>query len=151
MTTIRYREATAADIPAMADLRIRSGWKGGATQERMLAYFRGEHHPQFARAERVIFVAEANGIVAFIAGHLTTRLGCDGELQWLLASPELRGTGVSDALWGLLKAWFLRQGASSVCVNVEPDNVHAQRCYVRQGAQAHSSHWMVWRDLSEVI
>lgn len=151
MTTVRYRQATDADMPAMADLRHRAGWKGGATQERMLSYFRGEHHPQLARAERAIFVAEAEDIVAFIAGHLTARFGCDGELQWLLVGPEIRGTGVADALWSLLKAWFVRQGASSVCVNVEPDNVHAQRCYLRQGAQPHSSHWMIWRDVNELI
>jgi hypothetical protein len=39
---------------------------------------------------RVSYVAFEQGlIVGFIAGHLTRRYGCDGELEWINVSPQL--------------------------------------------------------------
>ena len=92
MDRITYREATLDDVPAMASLRERSGWGGGASEAVMRLYLAGEHHPQHARSARVAFLAEFDGAaVGYIAGHLTTRFGCDGELQWLLVAPCHRG------------------------------------------------------------
>jgi len=150
MQQFRYRQVTQADVDAMSELRSRSGWSGGASRDRMLAYFRGEHHPKQALLERVGYVADSDGVVtAFIAGHLTTRFGCAGELQWILVGPEARGLGVADTLWLLLKEWFQAHAVLSVCVNVEPENAHARAFYARQGAEVHACSWMIWRDLTQ--
>lgn len=75
----------------MAHLREASGWTDGAPEARMRLYLLGEHHPQKALASRVAYVAEAAGaIVGFIAGHLTARFGCEGELQWPVALTRVR-------------------------------------------------------------
>jgi hypothetical protein len=48
---------------------------------RMAAYLDGDHHPQQALGPRVAFVAiVSEKTVGYIAGHLTTRQGCGGEL-----------------------------------------------------------------------
>jgi ribosomal protein S18 acetylase RimI-like enzyme len=115
----------------------------------MRRYLAGEHHPQHARAPRAAFVAEVDGaMVGFIAGHLTTRFGCDGELQWLLVAPERRGSPVATRLLGELAMWFAREQARMVCVNVEPQNVRARRLYARRGAVELAEYWMVWSDMA---
>jgi len=149
MTGLIIREATELDVPAMAELRDQSGWEGGASQERMRLYLRGEHHPQHARQARTAFVAEAGGqVVGFIAGHLTTRFGCDGELQWLLVAPAARGGPAAARLWDHLRDWFIQQKARRICVNVTPENVRARRFYARMGAEELSLYWMVWPDVT---
>ena len=121
MTLVSYRVATTDDVPAMARLRDKSGWQGGASEERMRQYLAGTHHPQFARAGRAAYLAESSGAVAgFIVGHLTTRFACDAEVQWLLVAPAHRGGSVATPLLEQLTAWFLRQEAPRVCVNVSP-------------------------------
>src|SRR3569833_3070377 len=93
MTSIAIRQATTAAVTAMARLRDASDWTGGADESTMQRYLAGEHHPQQALAPRVAFIAESGGDVAgFVAGHLTRRFGCTGELQWILVAPLHRGT-----------------------------------------------------------
>jgi ribosomal protein S18 acetylase RimI-like enzyme len=150
MSDILIRQATELDAPAMAELRERSAWQGAATADRMRLYLRGEHHPQHAQATRTAFAAtDDKQFVAFIAGHLTTRFACDGELQWLLVAPEARGGRTATLLWTHLQDWFVSQGARRVCVNVEPDNLRARRFYARMGAIEMSPYWMVWTDVAE--
>ena len=142
------RDAVPSDIPAIAELRRKGGWSGGADAEVMARYLAGEHHPQHALTPRVILVAEAEGqLVGFIAGHRTTRFECDGELQWLFVAPISRGTGVADRLFASLAAWFVEHDAARVCVNVEPDNESARRFYARHGATELNAHWMRWDDV----
>jgi GNAT superfamily N-acetyltransferase len=149
MSVFRYRQASELDVAAMARLREQSGWEGGGSAERMGRYLRGEHHPQHAQAARIAFVAEdGNGLVGFIAGHLTTRFDCDGELQWLLVDPAARGGPAATQLWAHLRDWFVAQQSRRVCVNVEPGNARARRFYARMGAMELSSHWMVWSDVA---
>ena len=133
----------------MARLRELSGWAGGAGAETMRRYLQGEHHPQQARAPRAAFLAErAGALVGFVAGHLTARFGCDGEVQWLIVAPAARGGGVGAALLGVLAAWFAGEGARRVCVNVAPENAAARRLYARHGAVELSAYWMVWPDIT---
>jgi ribosomal protein S18 acetylase RimI-like enzyme len=149
MDRITYREATLDDVPAMASLRERSGWGGGASEAVMRLYLAGEHHPQHARSARVAFLAEFDGAaVGYIAGHLTTRFGCGGELQWLLVSPARRGGPAATMLLRRLAGWFARHGAPRVCVNVASDNSRARGFYRRHGAEELSPHWMVWADIA---
>jgi ribosomal protein S18 acetylase RimI-like enzyme len=115
----------------------------------MRLYLRGEHHPQHARATRAAFVArDAEDLIGFIAGHLTTRFDCDGELQWLLVAPSARGGPAAALLWARLREWFVERRARRICVNVEPDNIPARRFYRRMGAEELSSHWMIWSDVT---
>jgi ribosomal protein S18 acetylase RimI-like enzyme len=149
MSPLVIREAAELDLPAMAELRETSGWKGGASAERMRLYLRGEHHPQFAEGPRAAFLAkDGERLVGFIAGHLTKRFGCDGELQWLLVAPAARGGPPATLLWARLRDWFIEQRARRICVNVEPENIRARRFYARMGAEELSTHWMVWPDVT---
>lgn len=146
---ITYRVATPSDAVAMATARENGHWSGGAGAGTMARYLAGEHHPQHARAPRVAFVAEAAGvIIGFVAGHLTDRFSCDGELQWIFVLPEYRRHGVARALFRLLVEWFVDQHAARICVNVEPDNEAARTFYAHHGARPLSEYWMEWLDIS---
>jgi ribosomal protein S18 acetylase RimI-like enzyme len=134
----------------MARLRI-DGEGGGSADERMARYLAGEHHPQQALLPRVSFVAlKGDRMVGYIAGHLTRRYECDGELQWIYVAPEHRGSGVAAELLRRLAAWFAEQPAARVCVNVEPDNARARRFYTRHGAEELNKYWLVWENISVV-
>jgi GNAT superfamily N-acetyltransferase len=118
----------------------------------MARYFDGEHHPQHALLPRIGFVARVSDTaVGYIAGHLTTRFDCHGELQYLFVAPEYRRSGVASGLLQQLALWFQSQGARRVCVNVEPDNLPARTFYARHGAEEFRSHWMLWSDVAEVL
>jgi hypothetical protein len=83
MSTVQYRQGIKSDIAAMARIRA-SEW---GTEEywiaRITGYLDGELHPQKALIPRVIYVALENAsLIGFIAGHLTQRYNCDGELEW---------------------------------------------------------------------
>ena len=147
--TITYREATLTDVHRMSLLRDASGWLGGATEERMSLYLTGVHHPQHALPPRVAIVAESGGaLLGFVAGHLTTRFGCSGELQWVLVDPGHRGGPVASGLMTRIAEWFVANNSPRVCVNVEPGNVRARRFYQRHGAVDLDPYWMVWTDIS---
>jgi GNAT superfamily N-acetyltransferase len=126
--------------------------EGGTSEERMLAYFDGQLHPQKALAPRVIYLAEeGDALLAYIAGHLTTRLACQGELEWLYTTPERRRSGLASALMPSLAAWFQQQQASRVCVNVAQWNAPAINFYARHGAEPMKPGWMVWSDFARAI
>jgi ribosomal protein S18 acetylase RimI-like enzyme len=101
---VSFRPASAADVAAMAACRSRDP-QGGPADERMGAYFRGEHHPHLALPPRTGFVALANdAVVGYIAGHLTTRHDCQGEVQYLFVSSEFRRQGIARRLIQLMAA-----------------------------------------------
>jgi GNAT superfamily N-acetyltransferase len=152
MSSITCRVATANDLAEMARIRDLGGWAGGASRDVMALYLSRQHHPRHAREPRIMFVAErGRSMVGYIAGHLTTRFACDGELQWLFVLPDHRGGGVASGLLRQLATWFVRHDALKVCVNVEPENARARRFYQRHGAQALSQHWLVWPDISSAV
>ena|SRR5436190_7745809 len=86
----------------------------------------------------------------FIAGHLTRRFGCDGELEWLDVVAECRRTGVAGELWRALATWFAGHQARRICVDVDPQNAPARAFYRKHGAQDLNAHWFVWPDTSVV-
>jgi GNAT superfamily N-acetyltransferase len=149
---IQYRQAERSDIPHMARIWGLEKGEDGTSEERMTAYFDGVHHPQHALLPRLIYVAfEGNTLIGYVAGHLTRRFACDGELQWIYVTPEGRRKGVASELLLRLGAWFKEQHASRVCVNVAASNVVAHRFYARNGAEVMNEHWLVWNDVSAVI
>lgn len=147
MEAVEYRRAELGDVPRLAGLP-RPGEAGG--DPRMGAYLAGAHHPQHALAERAMWMAEAGGhAVGYVAGHLTRRFGCDGELQWIYVVPAWRRTGVASALLAHLAAWFVARGARRVGVDVGDDA--ARPFYRRHGAEDLNRHWMVWPDVGAAV
>jgi GNAT superfamily N-acetyltransferase len=148
MRQIQYRQALTQDIPAMARLLAQRRGEVDFWVGRMSAYLRGDHHPQHALASRICYVAEQQGVlVGLIAGHLTTRFGCKGELQWVHVDSLHRRNSVASALLNLLVQWFLDHGAFTVCVNVEPENAEARAFYLHRGASELNAYWYAWNDI----
>ena len=124
----------------------------GHPDPRMAAYLRGEHHPTEALPPRIGCVAERAGrVVGYIAGHLTRRFDCDGELQYLFVSSAVRRQGVARELTRRLAVWMRQQGARRVCVNVDAESPAAGPFYLALGAEPLRPHWMVWRDFAVIV
>ena len=145
---VRYREANKSDVPAMAQIRA-AEWGGEEYwKQRIAGYLNCELHPQHALPSRVIYIAiEGDDIVGFIAGHLTRRFGCDGELEWINVIPQRRRSGVASELLRLLWTWFAEQKARRICVDVDPANITARKFYKQHGASDLNPHWLVWDDV----
>jgi len=108
----------------------------------------GEIHPQKALKPRVTYVAIEDGlVVGFIAGHLTQRHKCEGELEWINVVAEKRGSGIASELLRRLAEWFVEEKALKICVDVQPANTVARRFYREHGAEDLKPHWMVWNDV----
>jgi ribosomal protein S18 acetylase RimI-like enzyme len=89
-------------------------------------------------------------VAGFVAGHLTSRFGCNGELQWINVHPQHRGKGIADRLTVTMLDWFHRRNAFRVCVNVEPGNAAARALYAKHGAVSMNEYWMLWTDLRQM-
>lgn len=152
MSTVYYRRADKSDIPAMARIRAAEWGSDEYWRTRISRYLDCELHPQQALMPRISYVSlEDHSLAGFIAGHLTRRYGCDGELEWINVIPECRGTGIASGLLRLLAAWFVEQKASRICVDVDPTNAAARRFYTRHGAEYLNEHWLVWNDIKVVL
>lgn len=152
MPIVIYRQVDKSDIPAIAQIRA-AEWGGEEYwKTRISRYLDGDHHPQHALMPRVMYVAfEGDCLVGFIAGHLTCRYACHGELEWINVIPASRGSGISSELLRRLGAWFIEQNASRICVNVDPANTAARRFYMRHAAQKLNENWLVWNDIGVVL
>lgn len=149
---VLYRPATLRDVSAMAQLRSEQWGNAPDWEGTVAAYLSGEHHPRQARLPRVAIVAEEEGeIVGFIAGHLTGRHRCDGELQWINVSASQRRHGVASELLQHLAQWFMENDARRVCVDVQPRNATARAFYARHGAEPLNDHWMVFQDIASAL
>ena len=81
---MHYREALKSDIPALARIRAAERETEEYWNQRIAGYLSCEIHPQHALMPRVLYVAlDDDSPVGFIAGHLTRRYECDGELEWI--------------------------------------------------------------------
>ncbi|MFZ0212704.1 MAG: GNAT family N-acetyltransferase [Candidatus Acidiferrales bacterium] len=147
-----YRQADKSDISAMARIRAAEWESEEYWRNRITAYLACQLHPQHALKPRISYVSyEGDSLVGFIAGHLTHRFSCDGELEWINVIPERRGSGIASELFRLLAAWFVAQKAPRICVDVQPSNTAARRFYKRQGAEDLNPHWLVWNDIAAVL
>ncbi len=145
---VLYREARHSDIPMMAEIRAADWGTQEYWRERILQYLMHKVHPRDALRPRASFVCvEHQRVVGLIAGHLTRRFGCDGELEWISVRPECRSRGIASELFRRLAKWFVVHHAQRVCVDVEPSNHGARRLYERHGAEDLKPHWMVWNDI----
>ena len=149
---MQYREATIADIPAIAGIRA-SVWETKTYWiNRITAYMSGEHHPQQALLPRIVYVAlEEENVVGFIAGHLTRRYECNGELEWINVTAENQQKRIASTLLVLLARWFVMQQSPRICVNADPENTVAVNFYKRHGAKEFNKYWLIWEDISIVL
>jgi GNAT superfamily N-acetyltransferase len=107
-------------------------------------------HPQKALEPRILFGALADGrMVGYIAGHFSTRHGCEGELQSIYVLPKYQRRRIGGELLKRLAGWFAARGQRSICVGVEPTNPY-RRFYEKHGARYLDEHWLVWDDISAV-
>ena len=151
MSAIECREADLADVDELARIRATEWGTQPYWRTRISAYMRGELHPRESLPPRVVLLASANDIIlGFIAGHLTRRFGCEGEVEWLNVVPARRRTGVAAALFHALATWFGSRQARRVCVDVNPHNAPARAFYRHHGAQDLNPHWLVWPDITAV-
>jgi ribosomal protein S18 acetylase RimI-like enzyme len=117
---------------------------------RITTYLSKEHHPQKALSTRIIYVATLSDIViGFVAGHLTTRYECDGELQWINVVSKYRRRGIALDLLRLVAKWFIGQKAFKICV--DPGQEIARRFYISNGAESLNKHWLFWEDIRKVL
>ncbi len=152
MHRVRYRIARQSDAPAMARLRAANLPSEEAWTLRIASYLAKEHHPRHALRPRICYVALAgDALVGYIAGHLTRRYHCDGELQWINVIPEQRGTGVAAELLRRLAKWFMRQKARRICVDVDPANTAARRFYTKHRAETLNARWLIWPDIKAAL
>jgi GNAT superfamily N-acetyltransferase len=126
----------------------RSDPDAGEADPRMAGYMEGRHSPREALAERVSFVAiHETKVIGYIAGHRTTRMGYDGEVQHLFVAPDHRRSGVATQLLQKLAGWFKAQGIRRVCVNVDADSPSAAPFYSSAGAKPLNSYWYAWDNI----
>ena len=151
-TNVRYRRARQRDLSAMAEIRAGDWGTQEYWKERILQYLTHKLHPRDALRPRVAFVCvERKRIVGLIAGHLTRRFGCDGEVEWISVLPECRRQGVASGLLRRLAKWFVAHHAKRICVDVKPSNQVARSFYAGHGAHDLKPHWMVWKDIRSAL
>jgi len=119
----------------------------------MAAYFDGQHHPQHALSPRTGYVALVDErVIAYVAGHLTERHGCDGELQYLFVAPAFRRMGIARELVRMLAKWFETQQARKICVGVANDSALETKPFVEAlGAVPLRRHWYAWQDIGRLL
>jgi GNAT superfamily N-acetyltransferase len=140
------RQAHVVDVPAMAASRS-ADIEAGPADGRMASYLEGRHHPQQALQPRIAFCAEHDGrMIGYIAGHLTRRHNCDGEVQYLYVTQDFRRRGVASALLQRLAEWLIQQGAVKLCVNANLDSPPAVPFYLSRGATPLNPYWFIWDD-----
>ena len=151
MSATVYREALDSDLDKLATIRAAEWGDEDYWRHRIRGYATGVLNPQKALPPRVILIAaEGDQITGFIAGHLTQRFDCDGELEWLNVISDQRRTGVARGLLLKLAAWFTDHGARRICVDADPDNPAARAFYRKNGAEDLNAHWLVWPDITRI-
>jgi len=146
VSKLQYREVNSSDIPALAKIRAAEWESEEYWLWRISGYLKCELHPQQALLPRIIYVAVENStVVGFIAGHLTKRFQCDGELQWINVSPEYRRKGIARGLLTQLAHWFMENRAYKICVDGSGE------FYEKLGARQLNKHWMIWDDIRHLL
>ena len=148
---VEIRAATVDDVPGMQRCR-QDDPADEPPDPRLAAYFEGTHHPQQALPPRTGYIALAKGeVVAYIAGHLTTRQGAEGEVQYLYVAPAYRRRGIATALLRHLMEWFDTHGAYKVCFALADDShAEARPFYESAGASPFRKYWYGWADIRAV-
>ncbi len=119
---------------------------------RITGYLGGTQDPRNSLSARQAFVATVDDeVVGFVAGHLTHRYGCTGELEWINVARTHRSRGIASVLLRAIAEWFVEANATKVCVDVDPANLSARRLYESHGARELNPHWLVWDDIGAIV
>lgn len=149
---LNIREILDSDIPVLAELKAENWGDIDYWIYRITGYLKLELHPQKALNPRIIYVALLdNEIVGLIAGHLTKRYNCDGELQWINVTSKHKNEGIASLMLKKLAKWFEVHDAKSVCIDVDPENIEGIHFYKKHNAEQLNTHWMVWHDISVLL
>ena len=149
---MHVRRAAAADAPAMARIREAEWETAEYWHARIVAYLDGTRNPRNSLPSREAFVATVDDeVIGFVAGHLTNRYGCTGEIEWLNVARTHRRRGIGSALLRAMAGWLIDASATTVCVDVDPANHAARRLYASSGARELDPHWLVWDDIGTVL
>lgn len=156
------REATAADIRALARLHVRT-WNDTyphASSPPTVELRERQWRDAFGRTDRIwfCFVAEAPGgeLVGFAQGNAYTEPeppGYGGQLNKIYILREYKRMGLGRRLMGHVARRFLEHGIDSMLLFAEADNVAACRFYEVLGGKnlphpdATVSGNYGWRDL----
>lgn len=150
--TVRYREATIADVPAIARLCAESRQEEGYWKARIEGYLNLEFNPHQATTDRMICVAiKKEIIIGFIAGHLTKRQEYAGQIQWIGTALQNRRVGIASELLSILSEWFIGHDVKSVRVDIDPENTAAQEFYRHHHASGINQYWLYWDDIAVVV
>ena len=146
---LQVRIASVEDVPLMEESRRLH--QAGPADEPITPYFSGLHHPQQALLPRVGYIVLwGEAPVGYIAGHLTTRLGYAGELQYLFVALPYRRRGIGGRLVQELARSFIAQRATRVCVCVDSESQAAAPFYASLGAKPFKPHWYAWEGIALV-
>ena len=149
---IQYRLALMSDISVLGAIRSKDWETPVYWTRRIESYMKAELHPQKALAPRVVYLASENEkVVGFIAGHLTQRFNCNGELEWIDVIEQYRKKGIASELLRMLAAWFTGHKAFTICVNSGSDNKVAHQFYKSNGAKDLQEHWLIWENISVLL
>ena len=150
MPNVSYRKVKTEDIPFLAKIRAANWETEDFWNYSISSYLNNTRNPQKALKERVLYVALVDSaIVGFIAGHLSTRYDCQGELEWIDVTEQYRRDGIASALVKILAAWFIEHKAYKVCI--DPGNEIARKFYSKNGAKDLNDHWMFWNDIRNIF
>lgn len=150
MRDIEYRQAGQHDIPSLAEIRSVNSATKEHWAHRIDRYYHGLVNPQDAMPPRILYLAAHNNkVVGFIAGHLTRRLDCEGELQWIDTINEYRGQGIASQLIRVLAKWFIDKKAYRICV--DPGDQKVRDFYYKNGATDLNAHWLYWNDIRDIF
>jgi GNAT superfamily N-acetyltransferase len=136
--------ATLNDLPAMC--RLRAEYQGHLLEwePRIAAYMIGQLTPAFGLEPRTVFLAvDDNEVVGLIAGHLSRRFHCQGEIYWLNVQADRRGHRIAGQLLAALFDWFAQQNAARICIEVPPSNDSARKLLARHNAEPLGPLWFL--------
>lgn len=159
---MQIREAVDSDLDAIARVQARTmvacEHYGSAHEEeseyrrlhpRIAGYFAGTYHPGCSLPERTMWVAAHDGqVVGFIAGHRSTRMGCDAELQWMFVLPQWQRKGVGASLLQPLREWSIANRSTKVIIDAPPENP-CRAFYLKHGAIPLDEYWLYWENIGE--
>lgn len=121
---IHYREATVADIPDMAAIRLEVVENTLTDPGRVT---RGMYHDYLTTSGKGWLCEVNRRAVGFSVATLT-----DQTIWALFVHPEYEGRGIGKELLALAVDWLFEQGAESISLTTDPDT-RADRLYQSAG------------------
>ena len=123
---IHYREATVADIPSMAAIRLEVVENTLTEPGRVT---RGMYHDYLTTAGKGWLCEVNRRTVGFSVASLN-----DMTIWALFVHPEFEGRGIGRELLSLATDWLFEQGAESISLTTDP-GTRAERLYQVSGWQ----------------